>query len=69
MRDGTWGHNDATYLMTYISSFQIITLSTGFIAAPRLGLICFNPATGSSELADTRLPNPGNLTLKKLSGD
>jgi hypothetical protein len=47
-----------------------ITLNTGVIAAPRLGLFWFNPATGSSEVTDTDLPNPGNLTLeKRLSGE
>jgi hypothetical protein len=66
-RDGTRGHNDATYLMAYISSPQTITLNTGVIAAPRLDLIWFNPTTGSSEVVDTNLVNPGNLTLKKRS--
>jgi hypothetical protein len=64
-RDGTLGHNDATYIMAYISSPQTITLNTGVIAAPELNVYWFNPATGSSELMDGKLANPGSLTLEK----
>jgi hypothetical protein len=64
-RDGTLGHNDATYIMAYISSPQTITLNTGAIAAPRLNVYWFNPATGSSEVMDRKLANPGSLTLEK----
>jgi hypothetical protein len=64
-RDGTWGHNDSTYIMAYISSPQTVTLNTGVIAAPVLNVSWFNPVTGSSEVMDAKLPNPGSLTLEK----
>jgi hypothetical protein len=64
-RDGTLGHNDATYIMAYISSPQTITLNTGVIAAPALNVYWFDPAAGSSEVMDTKLANPGSLTLEK----
>jgi hypothetical protein len=64
-RDGTLGHNDATYLMAYLSSPQTITLNTGVIAAHAVKVYWFNPATGSSELIHKQLANPGNLTLEK----
>jgi hypothetical protein len=70
MRDGTLGHNDATYLIVYVSSPQTITLNTGVIAARALNVSWFNPITGLSEMAESNLANPGNLTLdKKPSGD
>jgi len=64
-RDGTLGHNDATYLMAYLSSPQTITLNTGVIAARAVKVYWFNPAIGSSELIHKQLANPGNLTLEK----
>jgi hypothetical protein len=64
-RDGTLGHNDATYIMAYISSPQTITLNTGVIAARALNVYWFNPATGSSEVIHEKLANPGSLTLEK----
>jgi hypothetical protein len=64
-RDGSLGHNDATYIMAYISSPQTITLNTGVIAARELKVSWFNPATGSSELIHEKLANPESLTLEK----
>jgi hypothetical protein len=64
-RDGTWGHNDSTYIMAYISSPQTVTLNTGVIPATTLNVSWFNPATGTSEVMAAKLPNPGSLTLEK----
>jgi hypothetical protein len=64
-RDGTLGHNDATYIMAYISSPQTITLNTAAIFARVLNVYWFNPVNGESEVAATNLANPGNLRLEK----
>jgi hypothetical protein len=64
-RDGTLGHNDATYLMAYISSPQTVTFNTAVISARALNVHWFNPATGSSEMMDEKIGNPGSLTLEK----
>ncbi len=64
-RDGTWGHNDATYIMAYISSPRTVTLNTGVITARELKVFGFDPATGSTELIHEKLANPGRLTLEK----
>ena len=65
--DDTLGHNNATFIMAYISSSQTITLNTGVIAAPKLNVYWFNPATGSGEVMDGKLTNPGSLKLEKRS--
>jgi hypothetical protein len=64
-RDGTLNHNDATYIMAYISSPQTVTLNTGVMAAHELKVSWFNPATGASEVVHKKLANPGSLTLEK----
>jgi hypothetical protein len=64
-RDGTLNHNDATYIMAYISSPRTITLNTGVMAAHELIVSWFNPATGASEVVHQKLANPGSLTLEK----
>jgi Protein of unknown function (DUF4038)/Putative collagen-binding domain of a collagenase len=64
-RDGTLNHNDATYLMAYISSPQTVTLNTAAISARSLNVYWFNPATGQSESLRDNFANPGNLTLEK----
>jgi hypothetical protein len=69
-RDGTLGRDDATYIMAYISAPQTVRLNTAAISARTLNVYWFNPATGESEVLDTNLANPENLTLKKrLQGD
>jgi Protein of unknown function (DUF4038)/Putative collagen-binding domain of a collagenase len=64
-RDGTLGHNDATYIMAYISSPQTVTLNTAAISARTLNVYWFNPSTGENELLHENFTNPGNLTLEK----
>ncbi len=64
-RDGTLKHNDATYMMVYISSPQTIILNTAVISARTLNAYWFNPATGESEALREHFTNPGNLTLEK----
>ena len=68
-RDGTMGHNDATYLMAYISSPHSITLDTAVIGAQELNVHWFDPATGTSELLHGQLANPGILTVEKRPPD
>jgi hypothetical protein len=63
------GHNDATYLMAYISSPHSITLDTAVIGAQELNVHWFDPATGTSELLHGQLANPGILTVEKRPPD
>jgi hypothetical protein len=64
-RDGTLDHNDATYIMTYISSPRTVKLNTAAISARALNVYWFNPANGENELLRENFANPGNLTLEK----
>ena len=69
-RDGTLEHNDATYIMAYISSPRTITLNTGVLAAHQLKACWFNPATGATEVMGGQIANPGSLILdKRPQGD
>jgi hypothetical protein len=45
-RDGTAGHNDATYLMAYFPEHRRATINTGKLAASELRGWWFNPRTG-----------------------
>ncbi len=64
-RDGTLEHNNATYIMAYLSAPQSITLNTSVMVAPELTVSWFNPATGLSEMVHDKLPNQGSLKLEK----
>lgn len=64
-RDGTPGHNDATYLMAYLSAPQAVTLNTAAISGARLNAYWLSPETGLSEMIVENFANPGRLTLEK----
>jgi len=66
-RDGTAGHNDATYIMAYISAPARVTLNTAAISAPTLNAYWFSPETGSTEVIRNGFPNQGSLTLDPRS--
>jgi hypothetical protein len=64
-RDGTLGHNDATYLMAYISAPRAVTLNTAAISARTLNAYWFSPETGLTEQIHEHFANPGSLILEK----
>ena len=68
-RDGTLGHNDATCVMAYISAPRTVTLNTGVMAARKLKISWFNPATGACEVMSGQIENPGRFTLDKRPQD
>jgi hypothetical protein len=66
-RDGTFGKNDATYLMAYITSPRQVTLNTAVISAPLLRWSWFNPENGKTEVVDAQRRNSGILILEPRS--
>jgi hypothetical protein len=64
-RDGSLGHNDATYMMAYISSPQTVTLDTSVISARTLNVFWFNPETGVTTPTRQNFPNQGSFTLEQ----
>jgi hypothetical protein len=66
-RDGTEGHDNATYIMAYLAAPAAVTLKTSAIAADRLNAWRFNPATGKSIAMKMNFPNPGQYSFPKQS--
>jgi hypothetical protein len=64
-RDGSAGHDDASYVIAYLSSPQAVTLRTSVIGAPRLTAHWIDPVTGVAELIARDFANPGELKLEK----
>jgi len=52
-RDGTPGHNDATYVMVYFPEHRKVTILTETLAAATLRGWWFNPRTGKGSALDT----------------
>ena len=67
-RDGALERNNATYLMAYAAAPTTITLHTGVIAAQRLNVWRFNPATGNTTVIGKNLMNTGKFVVKKRPG-
>ena len=68
-RDGTIDRHNATYLMAYAAAPTDLTLETRVIAAHRLNVWKFNPATGSTKSIAKNIVNTGKLAVKKSSAD
>ncbi len=68
-RDGTIDRHNATYLMAYAAAPTDLTLETRVIAAHRLNVWKFNPATGSTKSIAKNIVNTGKLAVKKRSAD
>jgi hypothetical protein len=62
MRDGNYTTNNATYIMVYISSPKQVIINTSVIAAKKLNVYRFNPATGLSKLLQKNFNNTGSYT-------
>jgi hypothetical protein len=62
-RDGTDGLSDATYIMVYRAAQGAITLKTRTIAARKLNIWRFSPATGKSVAIKSSVPNNGELSI------
>ncbi len=62
-RDGTPNQNDATYLFAYMASPKPITLNASVLSAKTLNITWFDPATGTTTIFKSAIPNPGKLEI------
>jgi len=68
-RDGSYGQDNATYIMAYLAAPVSFALNTEAIASDRLNAWWFTPATGRSEPIGTNFANSGKLSLEKKPGE
>ncbi len=68
-RDGSYGNDDATYIMAYLAAPASLVLNTGAIACNRLNAWRFTPATGRSAPIEMNFANSGKLSLIKQPGE
>ncbi len=61
MRDGEIGSNNATYIMSYLSSPQSIIIKTDVIRGKKLNAYWFNPRTGLSNIILKDFKNSGTF--------
>jgi hypothetical protein len=64
-RDGSYGNDNATYIMAYLAAPVSFALNTEAIACNRLNAWWFTPATGRSAPIVTNFANSGKLSLEK----
>jgi hypothetical protein len=68
-RDGSYGHDDATYIMAYLAAPASLALNTGAIACKRLNAWWFSPATGRSVPIEMNFANSGKWSMEKRPGE
>ena len=64
-RDGSYGNNDATYIMAYLAAPAPVTLNTGAIACNQLNAWWFTPGNGRSTPIEMNFANSGKLSLEQ----